>query len=83
MASLFIHTPFLWCDGILLYQGGYPFQRNALHGVLPVTLTAEMERGKGSSRATFAMEEEISKWCRNSAYTSEAQQYQGRSSNSF
>ena len=58
MASLFIHTPFLWCDGILLYQGGYPFQRNALHGVSPVNLTAEMEGGKGSSRATFAVEED-------------------------
>ena len=50
---------------------------------LPVNLTAEMEGGKGSSRATFAVEEGISKWYRDPAYTSEAQQYQGRSSNSF
>ena len=33
--------------------------------------TAEKEEGKGSSRATYAVEEGISKWYRDSAYTSE------------
>ena len=51
---LCIHTPFPWC-GILLYQAGYPFQWMAFARRLPVKFTAEMEGGKGSSRATFAV----------------------------
>ena len=35
-----------------------------------VNFAAETEGGKGSSRAAFAVEEGISKWSRNSAYTS-------------
>ena len=50
-----LHTPFPWCGGIPLYQAEYPFQWKAFSRRLPVKFTAEMEGGKGSSRATFAV----------------------------